>query len=155
MQFRRILTTAALSATLSSLSTGAPAIECVPAFPNLTIAKPVTTAIIPGTDRELILAQGGVIYELPKDREASEAAIWFDLTSRVQIDKDFEEGLLGIAFHPKFESNKKVSNEAIRERNGAATKKGQAFQPTHFTQRPDGEIWALSWDGRIYEMVKG
>ncbi len=24
-----------------------------------------------------------------------------------------------------------------------------------FTQRPDGEIWALSWNGKIYEMVKG
>ena len=71
MQFRRLLATTALSAAFAPLTTAAPAIIFVPAFPNLTIKKPVTTAIIPGTDRELILAQGGVIYELPKDREAS------------------------------------------------------------------------------------
>ena len=122
----------------------------------------------------------------------------------MQIDKDFEEGLLGIAFHPKFESNGKFYIYYSRQgpkcsilsefevKDGKPTldserlllqigqpygnhdsglplfgpdgllhistgdiKKGQAFQPTHFTQRPDGEIWALSWDGRIYEMVKG
>ncbi len=79
----------------------------VPAFPNLTIKKPVTTAILPGTDTELIVAQGGIIYILPKDRNASEAAIWFDLTERVTIDKDFEEGLLGLTFHPNYTSNGK------------------------------------------------
>ena len=90
-----------------SVATAANAITFKPAFPNLTIKKPVTTAIIPGTDRELIVAQAGVIYELPKDRKTSEAPIWFDLRDRVTIDKDFEEGLLGLAFHPKYKSNGK------------------------------------------------
>jgi hypothetical protein len=99
-------TIASLALTLS-LATAASGVTFKPAFPNLTIKKPVTTAIIPGTDRELIVAQGGVIYELPKKRAAKEAAIWFDLRDRVTIDKDFEEGLLGLAFHPKYKSNDK------------------------------------------------
>jgi len=77
------------------------------AYPDLKIKKPVWSTTIPGTDQELIAAQGGVIYELPKDRNAKSAPVWLDLTSRVVIEKDFEEGLLGLAFHPKYEANGK------------------------------------------------
>ncbi|MFP6874057.1 MAG: PQQ-dependent sugar dehydrogenase, partial [Verrucomicrobiales bacterium] len=63
--------------------------------------------LLPGSDHELIVAQGGVIHELPKDRKAKSAPVWLDLTNRVVIDKDFEEGLLGLAFHPKHEANGK------------------------------------------------
>ena len=41
-----------------------------------------------------------------------------------------------------------------RNKGGANPFKGGAFQPTAFTTRPDGELWILSWDGRIYEMTK-
>lgn len=77
------------------------------AYPDLKIKKPVWNTTIPGTDQELIVAQGGVIYELPKDRNAKSAPVWLDLTNRVVIEKDFEEGLLGLAFHPKYEANGK------------------------------------------------
>ena len=77
------------------------------AYPDLKIKKPVWNTTIPGTDQELIVAQGGVIYELPKDRNAKSAPVWLDLTHRVVIEKDFEEGLLGLAFHPKYEANGK------------------------------------------------
>ena len=77
------------------------------AYPDLKIKKPVWNTTIPGTDQELIVAQGGVIYELPKDRNAKSAPVWLDLTKRVVIEKDFEEGLLGLAFHPKYEANGK------------------------------------------------
>ena len=77
------------------------------AYPDLKIKKPVWNTTIPGTDQELIVAQGGVIYELPKDRNAKSAPVWLVLTNRVVIEKDFEEGLLGLAFHPKYEANGK------------------------------------------------
>ena len=77
------------------------------AYPDLKIKKPVWNTTIPGTDQELIVAQGGVIYELPKDRNAKSAPVCLDLTHRVVIEKDFEEGLLGLAFHPKYEANGK------------------------------------------------
>ncbi len=108
MQIRPPHLAALLAASaLTQPATAAPAVKFVPAFPNLTIKKPVWTAPIPGTDTELLLAQGGVIYELPEDRGAEEAKVWLDFTDRVQIDKDFEEGLLGLAFHPKYASNGK------------------------------------------------
>ncbi|MCH2059104.1 MAG: PQQ-dependent sugar dehydrogenase [Verrucomicrobiales bacterium] len=77
------------------------------AYPDLKIKKPVWATTLPGSDKELIVAQGGVIYELPKDRSAKSAPVWLDLTNRVVIDKDFEEGLLGLAFHPKHKANGK------------------------------------------------
>lgn len=104
MQFRHLLPLA-LAATTLSAATAAPQFQV--AFPNLKIKKPTFATTIPGTDRELIVAQGGKIFELPKDREAKDAPVWFDLTSRVVIDKDFEEGLLGLAFHPKYTENGK------------------------------------------------
>jgi len=29
-----------------------------------------------------------------------------------------------------------------------------SFKPTAFVNRPDGEVWVLSWDGKIYEITK-
>ena len=105
MQIRPVLLLA-IALTINTLSPCG-AVEFKPAYPNLTIKKPTFATVIPGTDRELVVAQGGKIFELPKDRNAGEAPVWFDLTDRVVIDKDFEEGLLGLAFHPEYKSNGK------------------------------------------------
>jgi quinoprotein glucose dehydrogenase len=98
---------AALGALVLSAAPASAAPQFKLAYPNLKIKKPCFANVIPGTDRELVVAQGGKIHELPKDRNASEAPVWLDLTDRVVIDKDFEEGLLGIAFHPKYTENGK------------------------------------------------
>ncbi|MDB4720984.1 PQQ-dependent sugar dehydrogenase [Verrucomicrobiales bacterium] len=97
----------ALSLILAISASGAPEIKFKVAYPNLKIKKPVWATLLPGTEQELIVSQSGTIHELPKDRAAGNAKIWFDLTSRVQIDKDFEEGLLGLVFHPDHKSNGK------------------------------------------------
>ncbi len=110
MQIRARSHFAALGVAIAFSRLAAPAgeaAEFVVAYPNLTIPKPTFATVIPGTDRELVVAQGGLIHELPKDRAAAEAPVWFDLTGRVQIDKDFEEGLLGLAFHPRYTDNGK------------------------------------------------
>lgn len=104
---RPILTLAAAAIASFGTIKAAEAVTFEPAFPNLTIKKPVWSCVLPGTDTELLVAQGGVIHELPKDRNADSAPVWFDLTDKVKIDKDFEEGLLGLAFHPKHSENQK------------------------------------------------
>ena len=48
------------------------------------------------------------------------------------------------------EKGEKTANVVLKERNPA---KG-TFKPTAFVERSDGELWILSWDGRIYEMTK-
>ncbi|HIG83542.1 MAG TPA: glucose sorbosone dehydrogenase [Verrucomicrobia bacterium] len=97
----------AFSLILAISANGAPEIKFKVAYPKLKIKKPVWATLLPGTEQELIVSQSGTIHELPKDRAAGNAKIWFDLTSRVQIDKDFEEGLLGLVFHPDHKSNGK------------------------------------------------
>ena len=107
MQIHHFLALFIAGSTLLVSTTAAQNVKFTVAYPNLTIKKPVWSTALPGGDKELIVAQGGVIYELPKDRKAKSAPVWLDLTKRVVIDKDFEEGLLGLAFHPKHEANGK------------------------------------------------
>ena len=97
----------ALGCLLTTLSGAAPKAKFTVAYPNLKIKKPVWVSALPGTDQELIVSQSGTIYSLPKNRDSKSAGVWFDLTSKVQIEKDFEEGLLGLIFHPNHKSNGK------------------------------------------------
>ena len=97
----------ALGFLLTTLSGAAPKAKFTVAYPNLKIKKPVWVSALPGTDQELIVSQSGTIYSLPKNRDSKSANVWFDLTSKVQIEKDFEEGLLGLIFHPNHKSNGK------------------------------------------------
>ena len=53
------------------------------------------------------MQQSGLITILPKDRNSSESTTFLDLRQRPLIKNAFEEGLLGLAFHPKFASNRK------------------------------------------------
>ena len=105
--FFHLLKFIAIACLFTSFSGAAPKAKFVVAYPNLKIKKPVWVSSLPGTDKELIVSQMGTIHELPKSRNAKSADIWFDLTSRVQIDKDFEEGLLGLIFHPNHKANHK------------------------------------------------
>jgi len=59
-----------------------------------------------GTNRVFVIVQHGVIYVFPNDQAAHEAKIFLDLRDRVVYDDNQnEEGLLGLAFHPKFKDN--------------------------------------------------
>ena len=73
----------AIACLFTSFSGAAPKAKFEVAYPNLKIKKPVWVSSLPGTDKELIVSQMGTIHELPKNRNAKSADIWFDLTSRV------------------------------------------------------------------------
>ena len=50
--------------------------------------------------------QQGKIYVFQNDPEADSMDLFLDLTDRVHLnEKDNEEGLLGLAFHPPFKEN--------------------------------------------------
>ncbi|TLD70359.1 PQQ-dependent sugar dehydrogenase [Phragmitibacter flavus] len=81
-----------------------------PAFPNLVLERPVSLVVAPdGSGRQFLVQQRGKILILPKDEAGSEAKVFLDFTDRKMEAKDglFEEGLLGLAFHPKFKENGK------------------------------------------------
>lgn len=92
----------------SLLSFAAPQIKVTETYKNQTIKLPVALAIPPdGTDRLFLVQQFGKISILPKDRASAEETTFLDLTSRPLIKNQFEEGLLGLAFHPDFAKNRK------------------------------------------------
>lgn len=79
-------------------------------YPQLPVEKPISLVVPPdGSGRMFLAQQRGKVLLLPKDDAATEAKVFLDFTQRGMEAKDgkFEEGLLGLAFHPKFKDNGK------------------------------------------------
>ncbi len=87
----------------------APKVKLEPIYTNLTIERPVSLVIPPdGTGRRFLVEQTGQIKILPEDESGSEAQVFLEFSDRQPLaEKDFEEGLLGLAFHPDFATNRK------------------------------------------------
>ncbi|MDF1810963.1 MAG: PQQ-dependent sugar dehydrogenase, partial [Verrucomicrobiales bacterium] len=83
-----------------------PKVHLEPIYTNLTIERPVAM-VIPedGTNRRFLIEQTGKIKILPDDESGSTAETFMDFSGRMSVHKAFEEGLLGIAFHPDFKNN--------------------------------------------------
>lgn len=90
-------------------------VEIVPAFPNLEIPRPedaphfrpiVITHANDGSNRIFLATQQGVIYVIPNRQDVKTAEVFLDIEDKVVYrDNMNEEGLLGLAFHPKFKEN--------------------------------------------------
>ncbi|MEN8681478.1 MAG: PQQ-dependent sugar dehydrogenase [Akkermansiaceae bacterium] len=92
----------------ASFLLAAPEIEITQTFKNQKIKLPVALAIPPdGTDRLFLVQQFGKITILPKDRDSEKEITFLDVTDRPLIKQQFEEGLLGLAFHPDYARNRK------------------------------------------------
>lgn len=75
------------------------------AYPELRVRRPITLTHA-GHGRKFVVSEQGVIHILPKDESGDEAAVFLDIEAKVDYeDKENEEGLLGLAFHPKFKEN--------------------------------------------------
>lgn len=82
-------------------------LKLVRAFPELRIVRPtVFTTAGDGTDRIFTTTQQGIINVMPNDQKVTETSPFLDIEERVMYkDKENEEGLLGLAFHPKYKEN--------------------------------------------------
>ncbi len=75
------------------------------AFPNLSFISPVDLQYPgDGTDRLFVVEQRGVISVFTNDPDTPSKSTFLDIQDRVD-DAGFEEGLLGLAFHPDYENN--------------------------------------------------
>jgi len=87
-------------------STGA--IKIKRAFPNLSFeGAPVYLTTAPGDDSQIyVVTKSGMIWQFPNTDAVTGAQInkFLDLTDKVTTEN--EQGLLGLAFHPQFASNK-------------------------------------------------
>lgn len=82
-------------------------LKAVRAFPNLRLERPIVlTHPGDGTDRLFVVSQLGKVYVMPNDQNVKEPALFLDISPRVVFKaKENEEGLLGLAFHPKYKQN--------------------------------------------------
>ncbi len=77
------------------------------AFPKLRIPRPVfLTHAGDGSNRLFVASQYGKIHVFPNDRDVERTEVFLDIESQVVYqDKQNEEGLLGLAFHPNYKEN--------------------------------------------------
>ena len=98
----------ALLAVTTLFVAAVPKITLAPAFPRQEIKLPTSIAIPPdGSGRLFLVQQFGKITILPQDRNSDLETTFLDFTDRPLIQQQFEEGLLGLAFHPNFAQNRK------------------------------------------------
>jgi glucose/arabinose dehydrogenase len=103
------LAVAALLVTTSGTFARQP-LQLVPAFPNLIFDDNASTATVtPDEARRVVVGfQRGQIRVLPKDKESSEAPLFLDLREKMRTETGFEDGLHGVAFHPRFATERRV-----------------------------------------------
>jgi len=83
-----------------------PSVQLQPAFSKVELERPVALIVAPdGSGRQFLVEQTGKIKVLPDDESAAEATVFLDWTEKMAVEKNFEEGLLGLAFHPDFKNN--------------------------------------------------
>ncbi|MBX3733674.1 MAG: PQQ-dependent sugar dehydrogenase, partial [Verrucomicrobiae bacterium] len=78
--------------------------SAVVAFPNLTFLNPVGILPVPGTSNLAVYEREGRIYQIASDPDTAMKTLVLDLTGQCQGWDD--SGLLGIAYHPGFETNR-------------------------------------------------
>ncbi len=84
-----------------------PALEIEKAFPNLRFKRPLQiTQAGDGTNRMFVVTQEGIIYVFPHRPDATEQdrKVFLDWSKVAQLVEN-EEGMMGLAFHPKFKEN--------------------------------------------------
>ena len=80
-------------------------LEPIAAFPNLAFAKPVDLQNAgDGTNRLFIVEQEGTIRVIQNNPSTTLSRLFLDITDRVHYINGSELGLLGLAFHPGYES---------------------------------------------------
>jgi quinoprotein glucose dehydrogenase len=82
-------------------------LKTVRTFPNLKPRRPVAiTNAADGTNRLFIVSEYGQLLFIKNDQNVTDTQTFLDIESKVDYeDKENEEGLLGLAIHPKFKQN--------------------------------------------------
>lgn len=74
------------------------------AFPNLSFSRPLDLqSPADGTDRIFVVEQGGTIEVFPNDETVSESDTFLDIQNNLVSQNEL--GLLGLAFHPDYNTN--------------------------------------------------
>jgi len=100
----RILFITACLTLFISCSQNKAQVSIVEAFPNLTFNQPVDIQNAgDGSNRLFVLSQEGIIHVFHNEENVSSKKTFLDI--REKVLSGGEQGLLGLAFHPDYESN--------------------------------------------------
>jgi len=112
-----------------------PQIQLQPVFTNLSIKSPLWLCQPPDdSGRFFIIAQDGIIYDLKKGSDGSDAAEFLNIADR-HLHFNREDGLLGMAFHPGFATNGLFYIYYTLEDGPDDVKKYQGGWPTAYPDR--------------------
>jgi glucose/arabinose dehydrogenase len=104
---KNILTLIAILLTSVAGYTQNPNITLTDAFPNLSFNKALNfTTAGDGSNRNFVVQQDGKIIVFPNDSTVavSQAKVFLDISNKISSSSG-EEGLLGLAFHPNYQTN--------------------------------------------------
>ncbi len=90
------------------VDTSSLSVEVVQAFPKIKFRRPIViTHAGDGKKRLFVASQMGVVHVLKNDgTDGTKPPVFLDIEKKVMFDpKKNEEGLLGMAFHPKYKTN--------------------------------------------------
>src|SRR6188472_1698611 len=91
----------------TTMSAALPKVELRQLWPNSAIQLPLVLCEAPdGSHRKFVVEQRGRILILPEDSNSTNTITFLDISDR-KLYASNEEGLLGLAFHPQFQSNGK------------------------------------------------
>src|SRR3954452_13325307 len=95
---------ACISVAADNVDTSPLPLKAVRAFPNLKPRRPVAiTHANDNSNRLFICSEYGQVLFFPNNQQADEITTFLDIEEKVDYeDKENEEGLLGLAFHPKY-----------------------------------------------------
>jgi glucose/arabinose dehydrogenase len=99
---------------LPDVASSAIVLQSIPALSNLSAPVFVTSAL-DGSNRLFVVEQGGIIKVLPPD--ASAPTVFLNVVNAVATGD--EQGLLGLAFHPDFATNRRLYVSQTRKSDGA------------------------------------
>ena len=80
--------------------------KAVPAFPNLPFKNALGLCPLPGSQRLVVWEREGRVWSFENNADATEKKLILDVSDRCQGWDD--SGLLGLAFHPQFQTNRFV-----------------------------------------------
>ena len=101
---RCCLCTAICVTVLISTEASSQGVQLVNAFPNLTFTKPLfLTHSNDGTNRIFVVQQNGRVMVFPNDSTVALATTFLDISSKLSSIGG-EQGLLGLAFHPNYDT---------------------------------------------------
>ncbi|MCP3905766.1 MAG: PQQ-dependent sugar dehydrogenase [Planctomycetes bacterium] len=114
--------------------TAIPPVTLVPALPRLSFVRPVQLVHADdGTNRVFVVEQPGRVRVTENDPEIRSTRVFLDIKSKVRMRHN-EEGLLTLAFHPKYRENGQlfVYYTASKPRRGVLSRlRVSAENPDH------------------------